>query len=118
MRHCQVDENHVDHLPRCWALARRGPSMLGIKNSRQPQLDNTSTTPSYLELVIGRPKSDIKPVLMGHLLSARRPRQTTLVTDTRPEEARADRWNEVQAEKVKRRHYQDVVRGHRRYHKM
>ena len=40
-RHCQVDENHVDHPPRYWALARRGPTMLGIKNSRQPQLDNT-----------------------------------------------------------------------------
>ena len=26
---------------RYWALARRGPIMLGIKNSRQPQLDNT-----------------------------------------------------------------------------
>ena len=37
--HCQVDENHVDHPPRYWALARRGPTMLGIKNSRQPQLD-------------------------------------------------------------------------------
>ena len=38
-RHCQVDENHVDRPPRYWALARRGPTMLGIKNSRQPQLD-------------------------------------------------------------------------------
>ena len=38
--HCQVDENHVDRPPRYWALARRGPTMLGIKNSRQPQLDN------------------------------------------------------------------------------
>ena len=46
-RHCQVDENHVDRPPRYWALARRGPTMLGIKNSRQPQLDNTSpTTPA------------------------------------------------------------------------
>ena len=40
-RHCQVDENHVDRPPRYWALARRRPTMLGIKNSRQPQLDNT-----------------------------------------------------------------------------
>ena len=39
--HCQVDENHVDRPPRYWALARREPTMLGIKNSRQPQLDNT-----------------------------------------------------------------------------
>ena len=29
-----------------WALARRGPTMLGIKNSRQPQLDNTQ---AYLD---------------------------------------------------------------------
>ena len=39
--HCQVDGNHVDRPPRYWALARREPTMLGIKNSRQPQLDNT-----------------------------------------------------------------------------
>ena len=36
-RHCQVDENHVDHPPRYWALARRGPTMLGIKNGIVPR---------------------------------------------------------------------------------
>ena len=39
--HCQVDEKLVDQPPRYWARARRDPAMLGIKNSRQPQLDNT-----------------------------------------------------------------------------
>ena len=47
-RHCQVDENHVDRPPRYWALARRGPTMLGIKNSRQPQLDNTGEEPQFV----------------------------------------------------------------------
>ena len=37
--HCQVDEKHADRPPRYWALARREPTMLGIKNGRQPQLD-------------------------------------------------------------------------------
>ena len=39
--HCQVDEKIVDRPPRYWAPARREPAMLGIKNGRQPQLDNT-----------------------------------------------------------------------------
>ena len=39
--HCQVDEELVDQPPRYWAPARRDPAMLGIKNGRQPQLDNT-----------------------------------------------------------------------------
>ena len=39
--YCQVDENLVDRPPRCWARARREPAMLGIRNGRQPQLDNT-----------------------------------------------------------------------------
>ena len=49
-QHYQVDEKHVDRPPRYCALARREPTMLGIKNGRQPQLDNTvtirATTPS------------------------------------------------------------------------
>ena len=45
MGHCQVDENHVDRPPRYWALARREPTMLGIKNSRQLQLNNTPLRP-------------------------------------------------------------------------
>ena len=40
-RHCQVDEKLVEQPPRYWAPARREPAMLGIKNGRQPQLDNT-----------------------------------------------------------------------------
>ena len=40
--HCQVDEKHVNRPPRYWALARREPTMLGITNGRQPQLDNTA----------------------------------------------------------------------------
>ena len=39
--HCQVDGKLVDQPPRYWAPARREPAMLGIKNGRQPQLDNT-----------------------------------------------------------------------------
>ena len=39
--HCQVNEKLVDRPPRCWGPARREPAMLGIKNGRQPQLDNT-----------------------------------------------------------------------------
>ena len=39
--HCQVDEQLVDRPPRCWAPTRREPAMLGIKNGRQLQLDNT-----------------------------------------------------------------------------
>ena len=40
--HCQVDEQLVDRPPRCWAPTRREPAMLGIKNDRQLQLDNTA----------------------------------------------------------------------------
>ena len=40
-RHCQVDEKVVDRPPIYWAPARREPAMLGIRNGRQPQLDNT-----------------------------------------------------------------------------
>ena len=40
-RYCQVDEKLVDRPPRYWVLARREPTMLGIKTGRQPQLDNT-----------------------------------------------------------------------------
>ena len=39
--HCQVDEKLVDRSPRYWAQARRDPAMLGIRNGRQAQLDNT-----------------------------------------------------------------------------
>ena len=39
--YCQVDEKLVDQPPRCWARSRREPAMLGIRNGRQPQLDNT-----------------------------------------------------------------------------
>ncbi len=39
--YCQVDEKPVDQPPRCWARARHEPAMLGIRNGRQPQLDNT-----------------------------------------------------------------------------
>ena len=39
--HCQVDEKVVDRPPIYWAPARREPAMLGIRNGRQPQLDNT-----------------------------------------------------------------------------
>ena len=39
--HCQVDKKCVDRPQRYWALARRELTMLGIKNGRQPQLDNT-----------------------------------------------------------------------------
>ena len=38
-RYCQVDEKLVDQPPRCWDRARREPAMLGIRNGRQPQLD-------------------------------------------------------------------------------
>ena len=41
-RHCQVDEKLVDRPLRYWAPARREPAMLGIKNGRQFQLDNTA----------------------------------------------------------------------------
>ena len=40
-RYCQVDEKLVDRPPRYWARASREPAMLGIRNGRQPQLDNT-----------------------------------------------------------------------------
>ena len=40
--YCQVDEKFVDRPPRYWARASREPAMLGIRNGRQPQLDNTS----------------------------------------------------------------------------
>ena len=39
--HCQVDEKLVDRPPRYWAPARLERAMLGIRNTRQPQLDNT-----------------------------------------------------------------------------
>ena len=39
--YCQVDEKLVDRPPRYWARASREPVMLGIRNGRQPQLDNT-----------------------------------------------------------------------------
>ena len=42
--HCQVDEKLVDRPPRYCAPARLEPTMLSIKNSRQPQLDNTAWT--------------------------------------------------------------------------
>ena len=41
-RYCQVDEKLVERLPRYWARASREPVILGIKNGRRPQLDNTS----------------------------------------------------------------------------
>ena len=40
-RYCQVDEKLVDRPPRYCARASREPAMLGIRNGRQPQLDNT-----------------------------------------------------------------------------
>ena len=40
--HSQVDAKRVDRPPRYWARASREPAMLGIRNDRQPQLDNTS----------------------------------------------------------------------------
>ena len=40
-RYCQVNEKLVDRPPRYWAPASREPAMLGIKNGRRPQLDNT-----------------------------------------------------------------------------
>ena len=40
-RYCQVDEKLVDLPPRYWARSRREPAMPGIRNGRQPQLDNT-----------------------------------------------------------------------------
>ena len=46
--HSQVDEKLVDRPPRYWAPARREPDMLGIKNGRQLQLDNTPGTTSSL----------------------------------------------------------------------
>ena len=39
--YCHVDEKLVDRPPRYWARARREPTMLRIRNDRQPQLDNT-----------------------------------------------------------------------------
>ena len=39
--YCQVDAKLVDRPPRYWARASREPAMLGIKNGRRPQLDNT-----------------------------------------------------------------------------
>ena len=41
--YCQVDEKLVDRPPRYWARANREPAILGIKNGRRPQLDNTRT---------------------------------------------------------------------------
>ena len=43
-RYCQVDDKLVDRPPRYWARASREPAMLGIRNGRQPQLDNTQPT--------------------------------------------------------------------------
>ena len=43
--YCQVDEKLVDRPPRYWARASREPAILGIKNGRQPQLDNTTQNP-------------------------------------------------------------------------
>ncbi len=40
-RHCQVGGKRVDRPPRYWARARREPAMLGIRNGRRSQLDNT-----------------------------------------------------------------------------
>ena len=40
-RYCQVDGRLVDRPPRYWARASREPATLGIRNGRQPQLDNT-----------------------------------------------------------------------------
>ena len=42
--YCQVDEKLVDRPPRYWVLARREPTMLGIKTGRQPQLDPNTLT--------------------------------------------------------------------------
>ena len=39
--YCQVDEKLIDLPPRYWAPARREPAMMGIRNGRQAQLDNT-----------------------------------------------------------------------------
>ena len=39
--HSQVNEKLVERPPRYWARASREPAMLGIKNGRRPQLDNT-----------------------------------------------------------------------------
>ena len=47
-RHCQVDEKLGDRPPRYCAPARLEPTMLSIKNSRQPQLDNTACTSPIL----------------------------------------------------------------------
>ena len=41
IRYCQVDGKLVDRPPRYWARASREPAILGIRNGRQPQLDNT-----------------------------------------------------------------------------
>ena len=43
--YCQVDEKLVDRHPRYRARASREPAMLGIRNGRQPQLDNTAGRP-------------------------------------------------------------------------
>ena len=40
-RDCQVNGKLVDRPPRYWARASREPAILGIRNGRQPQLDNT-----------------------------------------------------------------------------
>ena len=45
----QVDEKLVDRPPRYWARASREPAMLGIKNGRRPQLDNTHRRPVHHE---------------------------------------------------------------------
>ena len=39
--YCQVDEKLADRPPRYWARVRREPTMLGIRNGCQPQLDST-----------------------------------------------------------------------------
>ena len=48
----KVDEKLVDRPPRYWTPARLEPTMLSIKNSRQPQLDNTpgsARRPSFFD---------------------------------------------------------------------
>ena len=41
--HSQVDEKLIERPPRYWARVSREPAMLGIRNGRQPQLDNTDS---------------------------------------------------------------------------
>ena len=50
-RYCQVNEKLVDRPPRYWARASREPAMLGIKNGRRPQLDNTAAALKFQQSV-------------------------------------------------------------------